>query len=57
MMQQHNKLTGGIPLDSIPLYGEKKRAKRWVDLETCKVSSVGCSKHFKTDYFVQRLDF
>ena len=49
----------GIGLHTIPFYDDdrpeaKKCRKRWV--ETCEVSSVICSKHFKPDDFARRLD-
>ena len=58
----------GIVLHTIPFYGDdrpesKKRRKRWVDFVRLKrakwepsKTSVVCSKHFKADDFVRRLD-
>ena len=61
-------LQEGIALHTVPFYGDdrpesQKRRKRWVDFVKLKRSkwessrtSVICSKHFKADDFVRRLD-
>ena len=61
-------LQNGISLHMIPFYGDdrpesKKRRKRWVDFVRLKrakwepsKTSVICSKHFRADDFVRRLE-
>ena len=63
-----HKLTEGITLDTIPFYGKVIVLKRRniqaaghlldtlsLESKTCKVNSVFCCKHFKSDYLAQRL--